>query len=56
MLFGNHIEKLDKTAAKLRGGRTSDHEIEVVPTPRVGAEAPGRGVAVIPATRAGSTV
>jgi hypothetical protein len=53
MLFRNHVEKLDKTAAKLRSGHTSDHDIEVVPTLLVGADVPGRGLAEIPATRGG---
>jgi hypothetical protein len=56
MLFRNHVEELDKTAAKLRGGHTSDHDIEVVPTLHVGADVPSRGVAVIPATRGGGKV
>jgi hypothetical protein len=55
MLFRNHIEELDKTAARLRCAQTSDHEIEDVPTLRVGADARSRAVAVIPATRAGGT-
>jgi hypothetical protein len=43
-----------KTA--LRRG-SSDQRVEAVPTPRVGADVPNRGVAVIPAsTRVGSTV
>jgi hypothetical protein len=55
MLFGNHVEEFDKTAARLVSGHTSDQEIEVVPTLRVGADVPSRGVAGIPATRGGST-
>ena len=56
MLFCNHVEELDKTAAELRSGHTSDHDIEVVPALLVGADVPSRGVAVLPATRGGSTV
>jgi len=55
MLFRNHIEELDKAAAKLRSGHPSDHDIEGVLMLLVGADVPSRGVAVIPATRGGST-
>jgi hypothetical protein len=55
MLFRNHLEALDTTAATLRCGHPSDHKINAVPTTRVGAEVPRRGVPVIPAKRAGST-
>ena len=44
-------------AALLRGRHTSDHGVEMVATPRIGADVPNRGVAVIRApTRAGSAV
>jgi hypothetical protein len=56
MLFRNHIEELDRTVATLRSGHPSDHDIEVVPTLRVGADVPSRGGAVIPAARGGGTV
>jgi hypothetical protein len=55
MLFHNHVEDLDKTAAKHGRGHTSDDDIEVVPTLLIGADVPRCG-AVIPATRGGSTV
>jgi hypothetical protein len=56
MLIGNHVERLDKTAARLSSAHASDQEIEVVPMLRVGADVPDRGAPVIPATRGGSTV
>ena len=44
-------------AALLRGRHTSDHGVEMVATPRIGADVPNPGVAVIWApTRVGSAV
>jgi hypothetical protein len=55
MTFRNQVQALDTAAAKLTGGHKSDHEIDGVPTLRVGADTPGRGVELIPATRGGGT-